>query len=516
MISFLQRFAPAVIGVLSGFDRLRFRGSKRLLNTTGGMRNFLWHKQVLLKDFKDYACACTDTLRRAVEQAAATAGRPVLFLNHNERKEDLARAVAARDGIAEGLIAVFSAVESCFSYSVHPDRASQRLVLRGGPKKCLHYYHYYNHPQLGLLHVRTQTWFPFTTWVCLNGREWLARQMDARGLGYVQKDNCFVDLEDLAAAQALMDEQLHTDWPALLAGLAALSNPAQHAIEGDLVVPYYWSAEETEWASDVMFRSTAALAELYPRLLRHGTLVLGSADVLRYLGHKLTSQGGIHGNFHGEVLSDLKGRPEGLRIKHRLGKNWIKMYDKQGSVLRIETVINDAHDLKVYRPKEGDEGGEKAWRRLRKGVADLHRRAEVSQKANDRYAAGLATVADSKPLREVTEPLAQAVVWHGRRARGLNPLGGGDARLLQAVSDGAFLLNGFRNRDLRQRLYAASRQGKKESAAVTRRLRLLRAHGLLSKVPSTHRYLLSEKGRSSCAAILAARQADTATLLQAA
>ena len=143
MFSFLQRFDSQVIGVLSGFDRLRFRGTKRLLNTRGGMLNFLWHKRILLKDFKAYACSSTDSLRRCVEAAAVAAGRRVLFLNHRERKEDLARVIAQRDGITEGLIAVFSAVESCFSYCVHPDRPSKRLVLRGGTKKCLHYYHYH-------------------------------------------------------------------------------------------------------------------------------------------------------------------------------------------------------------------------------------------------------------------------------------------------------------------------------------------------------------------------------------
>jgi hypothetical protein len=282
-------------------------------------------------------------------------------------------------------------------------------------------------------------------------------------------------------------------------------------------VPYYWSAEETEWASDVMFRSPEALAALYPLFLRHGISVLQSADVLRYLGRKLTAQGGIKGSFVGEVLTDLKERPEGMRIKHRLNGNWVKMYDKQGSVLRIETVINDTRDLKVYRSKEGDEDGEKQWLRLRKGVADLYRRAkEVSQKANERYADSLAQMADTKPLREVAEPLSEAVSWHGRRARALNVMGGQDAGLLEAVSRGEFLINGFRNKDIRALLFEASKQSKKESAAVTRKLRLLRAHGLIAKVPKTHRYVLSEKGRSACAAILAARQADTTTLIQAA
>jgi len=92
----------------------------------------------------------------------------------------------------------------------------------------------------------------------------------------------------LDAAQALLDAQLRTDWPALLGGVAALSNPAEQEIFGDFAVPYYWSVDESEWATDFLFRSPEALAGLYPRLLRHGTFVLGSADVLRYLGKKLT------------------------------------------------------------------------------------------------------------------------------------------------------------------------------------------------------------------------------------
>jgi hypothetical protein len=160
MLSFLQRFSSLVTGVLSGFDRLRFRGSKCLLNTTGGMLNFLWHKHILLKDFKSYVTDTTDRLRRSVERAASDSGRPVIFLNHQERKEDLALKIAARDGIRSGLICVESAVECCRSFSVHPDRKSQHLVLKGGPKKCLHYYHYYLQPHLGLMHARLQSTRP--------------------------------------------------------------------------------------------------------------------------------------------------------------------------------------------------------------------------------------------------------------------------------------------------------------------------------------------------------------------
>lgn len=125
---------------------------------------------------------------------------------------------------------------------------------------------------------------------------------------------------------------------------------------------------------------------------------LASPDVMRFLGKKLPKHGGVNGHFKGEVVTDLKTRPEGLRIKHRLNHNSIKMYDKQGSVLRVETTINDARDMKVYRRKEGDPKSPKSWRRMRKGVADSRRRAQVSRAANDRYLESLAAVESKQPL----------------------------------------------------------------------------------------------------------------------
>ena len=74
-----------------------------------------------------------------------------------------------------------------------------------------------------------------------------------------------------------------------------------------------------------------------------------------------------------ELVSDMKTRPEGVRIKHRLGENSIKMYDKQGSVLRVETTINDAAGFKSFRTPEGKPNAEPAWHTMRKGIADLHR-----------------------------------------------------------------------------------------------------------------------------------------------
>jgi hypothetical protein len=520
MKSFLHRFGQLVLGVLHGFDRLRFRGTRRLLANTAGMLRFLWKQHLLLKDFKAFAADRTALVRQAAEDVAIQQGRPIVYLHNSQMdKEAWARGVAQRDGIRQGLIGVLKAVECCWSYQVGPNRHTKLLELRGQPSRCLHYYHYFHDADVGLCYVRLQTWFPFNVHLGMNGREWLARQLDGQGLAYQRRDNCFPWVEDWTRAQQLLDAQLRTDWPGLLNRLLQQANPALQQVDPH-GPPYYWSLEEGEWASDLACVSAAALADVSPALFRHAWLHFGSADVMRFLGQKGVGTRGPHGNFAGEQVSDLKRRPEGMRIKHRLKSNWIKMYDKQGSVLRVETVINNTSDMKVYRAKEGDEGGDKSWRRLRKGVADIHRRAEISQAANERYLEALASVQESRSLAELTQELCRPALWQGQRARALNPLAAEDARLLAAVNRGEFVINGLRNRDLRALLYPQAvtdpAERRRQAAAVTRRLRLLRAHGLLHKVAKTQRYQLSPQSRDIINALLAARQASTAKLTEAA
>ena len=427
--------------------------------------------------------------------------------------------MAAQEGRNEGLLAVLSCVEPCRSYELHRNRQTKHLDLRNSLLKCLHYYFYFQHPQLGFMHARLQTWFPFTLHVCINGREWLARQMDAARLGYLRQDNCFVELSDVARAQRLFDRQLRTDWPNLLDRIARQVFPLLPEILGDYPVPYYWSVDQSEWATDVMFDSRAALSALYPRLVLHGMTHLGSHDVLRFLGRK-AGVSGRFGRLTAEVQSDLRQRIEGTRLKHFVNQNSIKMYDKQGRLLRVETTINSPREMKTYRPKEGDEDGPKSWRYLRKGVADMTRRAEISQAANERYLQSLATVDETTPLEQLLKPLCQPVTWKGQRVRALNPLAKEDAALLAAVHRGEFLLHGFRNRDLVGLLYSSARvsteERRRRSSRVTRQLRLLRAHGLVKKVPHTHRYQLTELGHTAITALLAARQANTTQLLKAA
>jgi len=517
MKAFLERYGSMITGVLSGFDRLVFMGSLRSLVYAPRMMVYLSRAGLLIKDFSRWVQDLGSEIKDAAARAARDAGRPLCYLRSSDTsKEDLAREIAQRDGISNGLIAVLTCVEPCRSFDVRSNRAAKTIELINRPRQCLHLYYYYMHPKFGFMHVRLQSWAPYTVRVSINGREWLARQMDQAGIGYVRRDNCFTWIEDLPGAQALMHQQLNVRWNSVLDDFVQQVNPIHRPQFQEYGLDYYWSVYQSEWASDVMFRDPADLARLYPRWLRHGMETFASGDVMRFLGRYVPADGHVNPRFGGEVVSDLKRRPEGARIKHRVDANSIKLYDKQGSVLRAETTINHPKDFKVYRRKAGQTGGKPGWHSLRKSVADLARRAEVSQKANERYLEALAAVDDSRSLRELTEPLCRATRWKGQRVRALNPLSPDDSRLLAAVIRGEFAINGLRNRDLCPILYVgvagSAAEQRRRSAAVTRKLRLLRAHGLMHKVPHTHRYTVSPQGRLAITILLAAREATTQEL----
>jgi hypothetical protein len=524
--NFLNRFGEHVTGFLSGLDRVRFRATLRPLFCPEGPEVYLNYCKVLIKNFKGFAQGISERVKKQAYESFERAGRPSIYLPSSELcKETLIRELVAKDQIKEGPIALLSCVEPCLSFRVRGDRQSKTVRLVMESAKCTHLYHYYLHPQIGLMHIRVQSWFPFSVDVCLNGRQWLGRQLEQAGIGYRQRDNCFTWIQDCAAAQKLLDEQLRSNWAALMNSFLEMAHP----LYGEITAPmaglnYYWSSSQSEYATDVMFRSAEELAKLYQKFLRHAISSFQSPDVLRFLGRKVPeSSGKAHANFEGQVSSGLKERPEGVRIRHTVNGNSLKMYDKEGSVLRVETTIVRPREFRVCRAKEGAPKGPKTLRILRKGICDMYPRGQVCRAANHRYLEALASVTGSSSLLQEAAEVCRPITRNGKRYRALNPLGQKDHALLRALSRGEFALSGIRNANLRALLYpqakatkTAKAQIRRRSAAVTRQFALLRAHGLLRKLPHSHRYQISSKGRRIITALLAACDANVEQLTKVA
>jgi hypothetical protein len=518
MSSFLQQHAKLVSGMLAGWDRLRFRGTLSQLCHARGLNGFIHATGRLFKDFKQFALASSEKLKEAAIQAAKRLDRPYLYLpSARVSKEQIARDHAKDEGITDGLICCLGCLEPSSSFAIRKDSAGKFDFVRT-QRRCLHMYHYYMHPLFGFMHVRLQTWLPFDQFICINGREWLGRSLDQAGVRkYLRKENCFLQLDDLAQAQQMMDQQVSFDWKPALDQIADWITPTLSEVLAPLKMSYYWTITESEWASDFMFNRTEDLSRLYPDLLHHAMQSFGCPDLLRFLGQKVPLHGNCYPGYKGQIISDLEKRVEGIRAKHRVGSNSIKMYNKQGSVLRFETTLNQINELKS--PRRLEDGSVK-WMPMRKSIADARQRAQVSNQANERYTEAMAIVTMPITLASITRELCNPVTWKKQRIRGLNPLHEPDAQLLETVSKGEFLLHGLRNRDLQAVFFPESARNDKEkrrrSSQISRKLRMLRAHGVLNKLPNTHRYMVSDKGRRVITALLTVRQTDINKLPKAA
>jgi hypothetical protein len=478
-----------------------------MLSYLDAMLLFIRHMGILLKQYSEWALELSDELKRACLAEAVHGDRPVVYLpSSGVRKDDLARKILAEKPVSEGLICVLTCLEPCRTFRIRGDRQSHRLELRAERTKCLHVYKYWIDRQFGFMGARLQTWLPCEVQVWINGREWLARRMKRSGIGFHRHDNCFPWINDFPAAQRLFNQMQRTQWISSLRRILSRLCPSyRKRLDGN---DCYWTAFQTEWATDICFDSPETLRSLYRPLVRGAMTALGCENVLRFLKKRA--------DFGGEVSSDFRRREEGVRVKHYAGGNSVKAYDKAETVLRIETTINQPGQFRVYRTKQGDQGGEKAWRPMRKSVADLRRRAEVSQQVNNRYQEALASLDTTKAIIDVVAPICRPIRRQGLRYRALRPWSDDDRRLMEAVSRADYVAEGFTNGDIADHLYPGPHGDKRQRARiasrVSYRIGLLRRHGLIRKVKNRRRYHVTTEGRHMLAAILIAQQATVKQL----
>jgi hypothetical protein len=517
MKQFIGKFEKQMQGVLSGFDRLLFRGLLPRVNYSDGMKLYLIQNKLLFKDYEAHVKAVSQRVRTATLEPFQRQNLPVQRVFSGDDKEQIARSFAAERKITQGDVCALTTMEMA------PTFQHERTSMVRRTRPCLTVYQYRIDPEFGWMHARIQTWFPLCIHVCINGREWLSRRMDQEGLRYFRQDNCFPWIEDVGRAQQLFDEQLQVNWAEKLGSVAQRLNPLREEIFRNYPSAYYWTAFQCEWATDVMFKP-GTLARLSPLFLQQAMLGYSSPDVMKFMGHRVNVSGEIPASYRGELTMDFKHRVTGDRVKYRMDGNSLKGYGKAstpvGDLFRVEATTQNVECFKVLRPLEGSPGNQLKPQRMRRGTADLYRRAEVSQKINERLYDALSTVDDSTQFSEFTRALEQPCQYKGRRVRALHLFREDDHRLLEAVNRGEFMLRGLRNRDLQEILYPPAppdspltpKEKRRRSAAVSRKLRILRAHGLIQKLPKTHRYQVTSRGRLAITAILMMDRTSIAVL----
>ena len=500
MNAIMQKYPDKVTGTLSGWDRLVFRGYYQILTTVGGLVAFMGQIGVELKDFAKHAQEYTERIKKECLLAAELSNRPYQYVNSPQlRKEDIAKRFFEEDPIETGLICILGAVEPCVTFELSMRNKHNYPLFKRKFGKCMHLYQYWIDPEFGFMNARIQTWYPFNVQICLNGREWLSRKLDAGGVGYRRDGNCFPEIDDYPRAQRLMDGMLRKNWINVLDRMAMRLNRSQRKMLPGM--SYRWSAFQTEWATDVSFRTPRDLQAIYPQIVRGAITAFSGRDVLRFMGKRTSFQGEVDGHY--------RKFDEGIRVKHQAGGNSVKVYDKSGSLLRVETTINQPDQFRVFRAAEGGDADDKAWRQLRRSVVDMKARSQVSGRCNARYSEALASLDSSEMIRETIMPICRPVRRDGKRHRGLHPFSAEDRQLLAAINRGEFSLSGFSNREIAKHIFGSASREQTDRARiasrVSYRLRILRAHGLIHKMKDRRRYRISPKGRKIITVILASQ-----------
>ena len=265
--------------------------------------------------------------------------------------------------------------------------------------------------------------------------------------------------------------------------------------------------DQCELATDIMFKKRPFLEDIYPSLVGHAFYDFSCTDVFTFMGRRPDPR------FQGEAVSDYKERPIGCRVKFKLKSNSVKMYNKC-SVLRIETTINNPREFKVFgtiRHRDGTESIQ--WKPMGKSISNLYRYAEVSKACNQRF---IDAMTDIVPVRSVQQEIASICsgkTMKGKRVPGFNVWSPDVLRIMETISDGKYLINGFRNKDIGKTIFPSIKDAKKRSSKTSRTLRKLRQHGLVKKVPRSRRYHVTSKGRRSLGVLIELHHKDYPELM---
>jgi len=492
MKTFVERHASKILGTLSCFDRVVITGTLPDICHAEAMAMHLGTNGIRLFDYPQFAMRFREEIRAHAEGLARQNSLAIEFIRRNNfRKEERIKALVAERGDHPGLVHIFSAMEPCPSFRPWHDKASGKTMLKPTEAKCLHYYFYFVHPELGLCYLRVPTWAPFRLQFYFNGHNQLALKLNKTGIVYALQDNAFVEIADFPRAQALADSldirRLHWHLDRIATEYCPVT---RHFPSG-----YHWSLMQVEYATDVVFRRQADFQPLYDAITHTAIHAIKPEHVATFLGRKLT------GSYEGEAGNDFHTRIEGTCIKHHLGAVAIKLYDKFGLIGRVECTANDVTFFKHHRVVEHRDGTT-AFKLapLRKSIYSLPVLHQLMAAATHRYLDFLAAIDDPSTGLRSLEKISMPVHDGDRTYRGFNLFHGADLDLFRAITRGQFTISGFQARNLGPLIPNVS------PGQLSRMLKRLRTHGLVKKIGRRYKYYLTTLGRTVATAGLKLRE----------
>ena len=519
MDTLLNKFSYDVNSTITGFDRIVFKGMLKPIMYAQGMELFLRQRGVLNKEYKEYTTKQTSMIIDSANKYVRNErGEDITYIPSSyTRKEELAHERQRKENIKEGLIGVWSCVESCNTFKGTYSNKQNHPEISFVRGKCKHLYFYFDDITYGFMSIRLQTWAPYEVQVALNGREWLRRSLDKAGCNYVINGNKFLYIRDYDLAQELLNEQPKADFGLMLFDFLSLVFPCKEEVVGGL--NYYWTYWQTEVAKDYIFKDVTRLNELMYDLQLHA-MITGTGDrILKYFGTPVKLDGMPFRDNNPEIITKTNNWYDGTRVRHWSNKNSVKFYNEH-NILRFEMTMNDPSRFKVHRYTEKQSvKDKKKLLPMRKGVVDSSNRFEVSKGIINSFTEHMAAFEEKTRFGEIIEPVVTSITDKGKKYRGLD-LFGKDKELLRIIADPIFNVEAITNAQIQKMVtgttWAKKMTRKQLSGRISRHLVLLRKHGIIRKLPNQRKYALTDKGRKLTAALQVASASAINDLLKSA
>lgn len=475
-----EKYSDQISGVLHCYDRIVIQGTIPGICYAGGMTSYLYFKKIRIFDYPKFTEPFKNQIRDNAEKIAQSNDLQIQFLpKRNIRKETIIKNILDQRGNHPGLVHIFSAMEACPSYKPWHSKKTGKTYLKSVQGKCLHYYFYLIDPQLGLCYVRVPTWCPFRLQVYFNGHNQLSALLEQKGIDHSLLDNAIVKSDSFAKAQQLSDD-LQVKW--IHEKLDAFAQMYCPVID-HFKLQYHWSIMQIEYATDIIFKRMQDLQQIYDHLTRTAIHCVKADNIATFLGRKL------HPNYQDEMGNTFSTRIEGTRIKHSMGKASIKMYDKFGFILRIETTANDVSFFKHYRTVEHRDGStSQKLAQMKKGIYSIGPLQKLLFNSNRRYLQFISDLVDPSAGVKKLDKVTTTVVENHRPYKGFNFFDSEDQKVFLSIASGEFTVSGFQNKHLREKIHD------KNTSQISRILKRLRTHGLIKKVANTYKYYLTRFG----------------------
>ena len=502
-MNILEQNKEKINGILETFDRMIINGYILQLCNYRQFLYYLIQNNIKLKDFDKFALSQTESLCNHINEYIKENNCETIYLNSGKiDKSEIVENELNKNPNKTGLITALSTVEICNTMTVKPNHETQQLEVTSKPTKCKHYYFYYNDSEFGLMYLKIQTWFPYNVQIYINGREYLSKLLDKNNVKYEMYNNSFSYIEDFDKAQELANNILNQKISSSFDGLIKQINNLLPNITKIFSASYYWCIDQCEFATDINFKSRSDLENIYKTLVETTYFAFSSEDIYSFFGRNISR---IHKFSKGEIVSDLRHRYQGYRIKFKINNNQIKMYDK-GNNLRIEVTINNPKDFKVMKEKEKiiehkKIVKEKVWTPMGKSIANLYRYVEISKSIIKRYIDALPKVDLNRPTLKEIKNVSNKIEVNKKVITGFNLLNNETLKILQVISNGKYLINGFTNKSIRNEIFDNS-DSEYIINKTTRLLYKLKAHGIIKKVARKNKYYLTTNGRDLISSIL--------------